>query len=79
MLQILPFLTWLAAITSAVLLAVLWQLDELRRSSIALLLGWFLVAGYCQFFGSTPLVRALGLVFQTILAVSLSFRWKIST
>ena len=79
MLQILPFLTWLAAIASGALLVSLWNLDELRRSSGAVLVGWFLFAAYLQFFGGSPGVRAVGLSFQTILAVVLSVRWKLAS
>lgn len=77
MLYIFPFLTWLAAIASVVLLVVLWKFDELRRSTGALLLGWFLLAAYCQFFGGSPMVSGVGLLLQTILAVVLSVRWKL--
>jgi hypothetical protein len=78
LLQILPFLSWLASIASGVLLAVLWNLGELRRYSGAALLAWFLLAGYFQFFGSTPLVSAVALLFQTILATGLLLRWKLA-
>ena len=79
MLQMFPFLPWLAAITSAALLASLWNLGELRRYTGAGLLCWFLIAGYCQFFGGSPVVRAVGLFFQTILAIVLSLRRKHSS
>jgi hypothetical protein len=78
MLYVFPCLTWLAAITSAVLLATLWSLGEMRRSIAAALLGWFLIAGYCQFFAGSPVVRAVGVLVQTLLAIVLSLRWKIS-
>ena len=78
MLHFLPFLTWLAAITSAVLLVGLWSLGDLRRFSGPALLIWFCFAGYCQFFGRSPVVSAVGLSFQTLLAVTLSVRWKLS-
>jgi uncharacterized membrane protein YgdD (TMEM256/DUF423 family) len=79
MLYVFPFLTWLALITSAALLLLLWNLGELRQRSGAALLGWFLIAGYCQFSGGSPVVRALGLFFQTTLAIVLSLRWKLSS
>ena len=79
MLEIFPFLTWVAAITSGVLLASLWNFGELRRYSGAALLGWFLLAGYFQFFGGSPVVRAVALLFQTILAIVLSLRWKLAS
>jgi hypothetical protein len=62
--------------TSAALLAMLWNLGEFRRYTGAGLVCWFLVAGYCQFFGGSPVARAAGLLFQTILAIVLSLRWK---
>ena len=79
MLQMFPFLTWLAAVASGILLMLLWSLGELRRYSGAALLSWFLIAGYCQFFGASPVVRAVGLFFQTALAIVLSLRWKFSS
>ena len=79
MLQILPFLTWLAAVASGVLLAVLWNLGELRRYTGAALLAWFLLAGCFQFFGNTPIVSAVALLFQTILAIALFLRWKLAS
>jgi len=77
-LEIVPFLAWLAAITSAVLLAVLWNLGELRRRSLAVLGGWFLVAGYCQFLAGSVVVGTVGLLLQTVLAICLVLRWRLS-
>ena len=76
--QILPFGTWLAAITSASLLAALWWLGELRPRSVAVSLAWFLLAGYCQVFGGSAIVAAAGLVLQTMLAIVLIVRWRLS-
>lgn len=78
MLQIFPITAWLAAITSAVLLAVLWNLGELGRRSLAVLLGWFLLAGYCQFLAGSTVVSAVGLLLQTLLAIYLILRWRLS-
>ena len=78
MLDIFPFLTWLAPLTSGVLLAVLWSLGELGRTSGAALLGWFLLAVYCQFLAGSLGVHAVGLGLQTILAIVLSVRLKLS-
>ena len=78
MLSIFPFLVWLAAITSAVHLAVLWNLAELRPRNLAVLLGWFLLAGYCQFFVGSATLRAVGLLLQTLLAVYLVVRLRLS-
>jgi hypothetical protein len=76
-LYILPFLTWLAAIASAALLVVLWQFGELRGNGLALVLGWFLAAGYCQFFAGSPVVEAAGIALQTILAIGLILRFRL--
>ncbi len=78
MFQIFPFLPWLATVTSAVVLIGLWATGELSGSGAALLLGWFLIAGYCQFFGASAFVTTSGLVLQTILAICLIIRWKAS-
>lgn len=78
MLEILPFLAWLAAILSAVHLLVLWNIDELRQRSLVFLLGWFLLAAYCQFLGGSMILRAVGLLLQTLLAVTLVVRFRLS-
>jgi hypothetical protein len=79
LLQILPFLGWLAPITSGVLLAFLWNDGELRRYTGPVLLAWFLLAGYFQFFGNTPVVSAVALLFQAILAIVLFLRFKLAS
>ena len=68
MISIFPFILWLAAITSAVLLFLLWNLGELGPRSLGVLLGWFLVAGFCQFFAGSAVLAAAGLALQTMLA-----------
>jgi hypothetical protein len=77
-LQLFPFLAWLAPITSAVLLTLLWNLGDLGRGTLAVLLAWFLLAGWCQFLAGSAVVAAAGLLLQTILAIYLIFRWKLS-
>jgi len=79
MLEIFPFLTWAAAITSAVLLAVLWTLGELRRWSLAGLLAWFVVAAYGQFFSGSQVASAVGLCLQTMLAIGLVLRYRLGS
>ncbi len=76
MLQLFPFLTWLAAAASCVLLAVLWRSGELRPRTFLVLLCGFLIAGYCQFFASSAWVAALGRAAQTLLAIGLILRWR---
>ena len=78
MLDVLPFLLWLAAITSLVLLVVLWSGGELGGPARVLLGGWFLGAAWCQFFSGSMTWAAIGLALQTLLAVYLLVRWKLS-
>lgn len=78
MLQIFPFAVWLAAITSAVLLVVLWHLGELERRSLVGLLGWSLLAGYCQFLAGSTGLAAVGLLLQTTLAIYLILRSRLN-
>ena len=77
MLQIFPFFGWLAPFTSAGLLIVLWYLGELTPRVLALLFGWFVLAGYCQFFTGSAVVAAIGLLGQTMLAIYLLLRWRL--
>ena len=74
--QLFPWATWLAPITSAVLLIVLYTLGDLTARGFAFLLGGFLVAGYCQFFSGSLSVGAAGLLLQTLVAIALILRWK---
>jgi hypothetical protein len=76
--QFLPFISWLAAITSAVIIGILWTTGELRLRAGACLCIWFLVALYLQMFGASAMVAAIGLALQTILAAYLSIRLKLS-
>src|SRR5213593_3387197 len=48
-LPIFPFIAWLAPLTSAGLLIGLWFVGDLRPRILAVAVGWFLIAGYCQF------------------------------
>ncbi|OFW08708.1 MAG: hypothetical protein A3H96_08575 [Acidobacteria bacterium RIFCSPLOWO2_02_FULL_67_36] len=77
MLLIFPFLVWVAAGTSAILVGALWYLGELSGRRLALSLGSFVVAGYCQFFAASAIVAAVGLLLQTMLAVLLIVRWRL--
>jgi hypothetical protein len=76
MLQLVPFAQWLAPITTLVMLAMLAAAGELHPRGTAVLLAIFLVAAYCQFFSPSPVVAALGLGLQTLLAVALVVRWR---
>ena len=76
-LPIFPFIAYLAPLTSAALLIGLWFLGDLKRPILAVVVGWFLIAGYCQFFWGSALVAAVGLLAQTALAVYLLIRWRL--
>lgn len=78
MLQLLPWVVWLATITSIGLLVVLFRLGELGPRALVLLGAWWLAAAYQQFFGRSALATAAGLVLQTVLAVYLIMRWRFS-
>jgi hypothetical protein len=74
-----PWLAFLAAITSFVLLVFRTLADERSRSWLAALWAVFLAAAYFQFLGRSDLVSALGLAAQTLLAVVLLVWWKLET
>lgn len=76
MMMIAPWLAFLAAITSFVLLAFRTAGGETPRPWLAVLWIWFLAAAYSQFFVGTNLAGAGGLVAQTLLAVILLVWWK---
>ena len=75
--QIFPFIAYLAPLTSAGLLIGLWFLGDLRPPVFAVVMGWFLIAVYCQFFWGSAVVAAIGLLAQTLLAIYLLFRWRL--
>jgi hypothetical protein len=77
MLQIFPFLAWIAALASLVLLILLWMSGEIAPKSVVPLSGAFLVAAYGQFVSGSQLVNTVGLVLQTSLAICLIVRVKI--
>jgi hypothetical protein len=76
MLQLFPFAGWLAVVTSLAALTVLSALGDVQRRSGIILFVWWLVAAYCQFFGSSAIVAAIGLALQTVLAIYLVLRWR---
>jgi|ERR671936_67159 RsiW-degrading membrane proteinase PrsW (M82 family) len=72
-----PFVRLIAPLTSFGLLFALWYLGELKPRTLAVLVGWFLIAGYCQFFAASAVVVAIGLLAQTLLAIYLLLRWRL--
>ena len=78
MLQLFPFASLLATAVSLVLIAMLWFGGGLRPGGVALACGWLIAAGYCQFFTAEPLLGATGLALQTLLAIGLVVRWRLT-
>ncbi len=78
MLQAFPFLPWIAITVSGVLLGTLWREGELGGRQTAILAAWFVVSAWCQFLGPSAVVSATGLALQTVLAIDLIVRWKLS-
>jgi hypothetical protein len=67
-----PWLAWLAAVTSLVLLAFRTiDEDESPRWRLAVLWIWFAAAAYLQFGGDTAVLNAAGLSGLTLLAILL--------
>jgi hypothetical protein len=75
-LQLFPFVVYLAPITSLVLLVMLASAGELRLGAGLVLGAIFAVGAYCQFLGGSAIVAALGLGLQTLLAIYLIVRWR---
>jgi hypothetical protein len=78
MLLLFPLAAWLAAATSIVMLVMLAVAGELRVRSGAAMIALFLIGAYCQFFSGSAIVSAAGLTLQTLLAISLIVRWRLS-
>jgi hypothetical protein len=77
-LQFFPFVGWLAAATSVTMLAMLAAAGELRARGAAFVVALFVTAAYCQFFSASAIVSAAGLGLQTLLAIALIVRWRLS-
>lgn len=77
MLLFFPFLGWLAAATSAVMLAMLHLSGGLTPGRGAAFTVCLLLALYCQFFVASPMIAAGGLTLQTLLAIYLIMRWRL--
>jgi hypothetical protein len=72
--QFIPFIDWLAALTSISLLITLW--DELGAVERAGLGGCIAAAAGVQLFSESFTLAKVALALQTVLAVSLIIRWK---
>jgi hypothetical protein len=78
MLQLFPFATFLAAATSLTMLVMLFASGDLRPLPGIAAVTTFLVGVYCQFLSGSPLVAAAGLGLQTLLAIVLIVKWRLS-
>lgn len=78
MLLFFPFVAWLAAATSVVMLVMLYAAGELRGRSGSFAVALCLVAASCQFAGDSQVIIVLGLALQTLLAIGLILRWRMS-
>lgn len=77
MLQLFPFSAWIALVTSASLLWILWGFGDMAPWQGIVLSAWFVVAGYLQFFGDSMIAVAAGLGLQTVLALYLILYWNL--
>lgn len=76
MIQFIPFIDWLAALTSITLLIVMWQGSDLGRIEAPVLAAWFGAAAAAQGFSESFLAARLALAAQTVLAAYLIIRWR---
>jgi hypothetical protein len=78
MLLFFPFLTWLAAATSLAVMMMLAAAGDLRPRGAAVVVALFLGAAYCQFLSGSSGLAAAGLGVQTLLAIALIVRWRLT-
>jgi len=57
-LQLVPFVAWVAIVTSVALLAVLFALGELSPRALGILIAWWGAAAYCQFLAGSAATAA---------------------
>jgi hypothetical protein len=70
--------TWLALVTSAVLVVVLWKLGDLGVFHALVVVVCCAAAAYLQFFGGSGIATAIGVGAQSLLAIYLVLRWKVA-
>jgi hypothetical protein len=76
-LQVLPFVAWLAPLVSAVLLIVSWADEESQGIGLVIASVLFAIAAYGQFLAGPGWVHTAGLPLQTLLAIYLLVRWRL--
>lgn len=77
--QFLPFLALVAPVASVALLIGEYVSGDLERRGAIALGAMIAAAAYCQFFAGAAIVSAMGLAMQTLLAIYLILRWRLST
>jgi hypothetical protein len=77
MLQLFPFLAWLAPATSITMIGMLIAAGNLRARPAIVVCLWCAAAAWWQFFGGSPGASVTGLGLQTLLAVALIVRWRL--
>lgn len=68
--QFIPFIDWLAALTSLTLLIVLWKEGDTGQVAAVVLGVWFVAAAGVQVFSDSFLATRIALALQTVLAVA---------
>jgi hypothetical protein len=76
--QFIPLIDWLAALTSITLLIVLWRAADIGQLEAAVLAVWFAASAGVQVFSDSFLATRIALALQTVLAVYLIIRWRLS-
>jgi len=77
-LGLISFLAPLAILTSIVMLVLLIAIGEVGLRGGVLLATLLLAAGYAQFFGASMAIAVTGLGCQTLLAIYLLVRWRLT-
>ena len=75
---LISFLAPLAILTSIVMLVLLIAIGEVGLRGGVLLAALLLAAGYAQFFGASMAIGVAGLGCQTLLAIYLIVRWRLT-
>lgn len=75
---LISFLAPLAILTSIVMLVLLIAIGEVGLRGGVLLAALLLAAGYAQFFGASMAIAVTGLGCQTLLAIYLLVRWRLT-
>jgi hypothetical protein len=75
---LLPFLALLAVLTSIVMIVLFFLNGDLGIRTGVVVVAWCAAAGWAQFFSTSAMVAAAGLAVQTLLAIYLLVRWRLT-